>query len=90
MGYHVALLSGLHPEFIVKLVFEIAVAQQMRTHDQTFEGSWTPTAHQCPRCSHAQIWSTFGPIMPNHLRMPKIQILGDLLTASDFLKIGHF
>ena len=30
--------GGVHPDFFVKLDFEIAVGQQPRAHDQTFEG----------------------------------------------------
>ena len=30
--------GGVHPEFFVKLDFEIAVDQQTRARDQTFEG----------------------------------------------------
>ena len=39
--------GGDQPDFFVKLVSEIAVDQQTRTSDQTFEGSRTPTAQQC-------------------------------------------
>ena len=31
-------VKEVHPHLFVKLVFEIAVAQQTRTRDQTFEG----------------------------------------------------
>ena len=30
--------GGVHPDYFVKLDFEIAVDQQTRAHDQTFEG----------------------------------------------------
>ena len=30
--------GGVHPDFFVKLDFEIAVDQQTRAHDQIFEG----------------------------------------------------
>ena len=73
---------GVHPRFFVKLVFEIANDQQTRTHDQTFEVSRTPPAHQCPRCSHAHSWSIFGAIMQNNLNTPKTEIMGALLVAS--------
>ena len=65
---------GVHPDFLLKLVFEIAVAQQTRTRDQTFELSQTPTAHRCP-------WSNFGSIMPNHLNMFKSIFLLALLVS---------
>ena len=48
--------GGVHPDFFVKLNFEIAVDQQTRAHDQTFEG--VPDSG-CPRDSHAHIWSIF-------------------------------
>ena len=38
-----------------------------------FQGVKDP--HWCPRCSHAHIWFAFGPIMPNHLNMPKTHAL---------------
>ena len=44
--------------FFVKFDFEIAVDQQTRAHDQTFEG--VPGGHRCPRDSHAHIWSIFA------------------------------
>ena len=78
----VNLREGVHPQLFVKLVFEIVVDRQTWTRDQTFDGSRTPTAHQCPRCSHAHIWSIFGPIMTNHPNMPKTEIMGVLLVAS--------
>ena len=56
----------------MKLVFEIAVDRQTRTRDQIFEGVPNPNAH---------IGSIFGPIMPNHLNMPKTEIMGALLVA---------
>ena len=49
-------------QVFVKLGFEIAVDQQTRTGDQTFEGSRTPTTNRCPRGSHPHIWSKSGPI----------------------------
>ena len=30
--------GGFHPDFFVKLDFEIAVVQQTRAHNRTFEG----------------------------------------------------
>ena len=30
--------GGVHPDYFVKLDFEIAVDQQTRAHDRTFEG----------------------------------------------------
>ena len=45
------------------LDFEIAVDQQTKARDRTFE-----------RDSHAHIWSNFGSILPNHLNMPKTML----------------
>ena len=45
--------GGFIPIFFVKLDFEIAVDQQSRARDQTFEG--VPDSG-CPRDSHAHIW----------------------------------
>ena len=45
--------GGVHPDFFVKLDFEIAVDQQTRAHNQTFEG--VPDSG-CPRDNHAHIW----------------------------------
>ena len=75
---------GVHLELCVKLVFEIAVASELGPMTKLLRGSWTPTAHWCLRCGHAHIWSYFD---PNHLNMPKTQILGVLLTASDLLSV---
>ena len=48
--------------FFVKLDFEIAVDQQTRAHDQTFEGvpysGFPPVPAGDPR--HAHIWSIFA------------------------------
>ena len=62
-------IKGGHPDLFVKLVFGKAVVQLTRNHDKTFEGVVDPNrlAHHCPQCSHALIWSNFGPIIPNHL-----------------------
>ena len=40
-----------------------------------------PERHQCTRCSHVHIWSTFCPIMSNHLIMPKTDIMRVLLVT---------
>ena len=73
-------LRGFHPDFFLKLDFEIAVDQQTRARDQTFEGVPSPGAHPCPQDSHAHIWSIFGPIFPNHLN-----VLKTILVATNLL-----
>ena len=40
--------GGVHPDFFVKLGFEIAVDQQTRTGDQTFEGVPDPNRQSVP------------------------------------------
>ena len=62
----------------MKLDFEIAVDQQTKAHDQTFEGVLDSG---CPRDSHALIWSIFGSILPNQLNMLKTVLWGALLVA---------
>ena len=74
--------GGVHPVFCVKLDFEIAVDQQTKAHDQTFEG--VPDSG-FPRDSHALIWSIFGSILPNHLNMLKTLLWGALLVATGIL-----
>ena len=61
--------GGVYPVFFVELDFEIAVDQQTKSHDKTFEG--VPDSG-CPRDSPALIWSIFGSILQNHLNMLKI------------------
>ena len=55
-------------KFFVKPDFEIAVDQQTKAHEQTFEGvpdSWCLQDRQpCP-------WSIFGSMLSNHLKMLK-------------------
>ena len=37
-GFRNHLRGGVHPDYFVKLDFEIAVDQQTKAHDRTFEG----------------------------------------------------
>ena len=66
--------GGVHPDFFVKLDFEIAVDQQTRAHDQTFEG--VPDSG-CP--------PIFGQFLPNHLNMLTTVLWGALLVATNLL-----
>ena len=66
----------------MKLDFEIAVDQQSRACDRTFEGV---TDSGCPRDSHDHIWSIVGPILPNHLNVLKTMLWGALLVATYLL-----
>ena len=54
----------------MKLDFEIAVDQQTRAHDQTFEG--VPGARGT---------AIFGQFLPNHLNMLTTMLWGVLLVA---------
>ena len=66
----------------MKLDFEIAVDQQTRAHERTFEG--VPDSGY-PRDSHAHIWSICDPFLPNDLKMLKTMIWGALLVATSLL-----
>ena len=55
---------------------EIAVDQQTKAHNRTFE---VVPDSGCPWDSHALIWSIFGSILPNHLNMLKTVLWGALL-----------
>ena len=72
----------VHPDFFVKFNFEIAVVQQTRARDRTFEGV---SDSGCRQDSHAHIWSIFDPILPNHLNMLKTMLWGALLVATSLL-----
>ena len=67
---------------VVKLDFEIAVDQQTKVHDKTFEGVPDSGCPQCSRDSHALIWSIFSSILPNHLYMLKTVLWCALLVAT--------
>ena len=41
--------------------------------------------HQCPLESHALIWSIFGSILPDHLKVSKAMLRSDLLVATTLL-----
>ena len=75
--------GGVHPDYFVKLNFEIAVDQQTRARDQTFEG--VPGDHRCLRDSNAHIGSICGPNLSNDLNMFKTMIWGALLVATSLL-----
>ena len=63
---------GVHPYLIVKLLFETVVAQQTRTHDQTFEGVVDPNrppVHPRPYLVH--FW-------PNYAKSPQNAQMAEL------------
>ena len=66
----------------MKLDFEIAVDQQTKAHNRTFE---VVPDLGCPRDSHALIWSIFDSILPNHLNMLKTMLWGALLVSTSLL-----
>ena len=55
--------GGGHPDFFVKLDFEIAVDQQTKAHDQTFEGvpdsGSPPVPTGQPRPNLVNFWPNF-------------------------------
>ena len=77
--------GGGSPHVFVKLYFEIAVDQQLRPMTELLRGFQTSGAHRCLRDSHALIWSMFGSIFPNHLKMQKNMLWGALLVATSLL-----
>ena len=56
--------GGVHPDFFVKLDFEIAVDQQTRARDQTFEGvldsGCPPVPAGQPRPYLVNLWPNFA------------------------------
>ena len=62
--------------FFVKLDFEIAVDQQTKTVDPTFGGG---PGLRPPTGARGAATPIFGPILANHLKMAKAQILCTLL-----------
>ena len=55
---------GVHPDYFVKLDFEIAVDQQTRARDLTFEGvpdsGWSPVPARQPRPYLVNFWLNFA------------------------------
>ena len=67
----------------MKLDFEIAVDQQSKAHDQTFEG--VPDSG-CPPVPAGQPYLVnFGSILPNQLYMLKTVLWGALLVVTSLL-----
>ena len=58
------LRGGVHPDYFVKLDFEIAVDQQTRARDWTFEGvrdsGWPPVPAGQPRPYLVNLWPNFA------------------------------
>ena len=74
----------VHPNFFVKLYFEIAFDQQTKAHVMTeFSKEFrTPGARGT---AHAHIWSTFSSHLPNHLNILKIMLWGTPREATSLL-----
>ena len=66
----------------MKLDFEIAVDQQNKAHDQTFE---VVPDSGCPPVPAGQP-NPYLVILPNHLNMIKTERWGDLLVATNLPK----
>ena len=60
--------GGVHPDFFVKLGFEIAVDQQTKTSDRTFEGVPDPNHQTVPA---GQPRPYLVQIMPNLAKYPE-------------------
>ena len=74
--------GGGSPCFFVKLDFKIAIDQQTKAHDQTFEG--VPATGR-PPLPAGQPRPYFGSILPNHLDMLKTMLWGALLVVYSLL-----
>ena len=74
--------GDVHPDFFVKLNFEIAVVQQTRARNRIFEGL---SGSGCPQDSHAHVCTICGPIPPNHPNMLKTMFWGALIVATSLL-----
>ena len=59
--------GGVHPDFFVKLDLEIAIDQQTKACDQTFEG--VPDS-ECPPVPAGQPRPFLVQIMPNYAKSP--------------------
>ena len=73
--------GGVQPQFIVKLVFVLAVDQQTRTSDKTFEGVLDPQPPTAVAVWPRPYLVYFCPIMQHHRNMPRTHILDTLLVA---------
>ena len=69
----------------MKLDFEIAVDQQTRAHDQTFEGVPDSGCSPVPAGQPRPYLVNFGSILPNHFNMLKTVLCGALLVATNLL-----
>ena len=69
----------------MKLDFEIAVDQQTRTRDRTFEGIRTLGVCTGAHGTATPIFGKFWPNFPYHLNMIKTMLWGALLVATNLL-----
>ena len=67
-------LRGVHPDFFVKLDFEIAVDQQTRARDRTFEGVLDSGCPPVPAGQPRPYLVNVGSILPNHLNILKTML----------------
>ena len=83
-----SLRGGSHGYFFVKLDFEIAVDQQTRTSERTFEGVPDPNRQTVPAGQPRPYLVQIRPNLakyPEHRNMPKTQVYGALRVASGLL-----
>ena len=69
----------------MKLDFEIAVDQQTKAHDRTFEGVPDSGCPPVPAGQSRSYLVNFGSILPNHLNMLKTMLLGAIIVATSYL-----
>ena len=69
----------------MNLYFEIAVDQQTRARDQTFEGVPDSGCSLVPAGQPRPYVANFGSILPNHLNMLKTMPWGVLLVVNNLL-----
>ena len=77
--------GGGSPCLFVKLDFEIAVDQQTKAHDRTFEGVPDSGCPPVPAVQPRSYLVNFGSILPNHLNMLKTMLLGAIIVATSLL-----
>ena len=85
MNYNTFRFFSLTLIFFVKLDFEIAVVQQTRARDRTFEGVPDSGCPPVPAGQPRPYLVNFDPILPNHLNILKTMLWGALLVATSLL-----
>ena len=78
-------MGEVHADYFVKFDFEIAVDQQTKARDRTFEGIPDSGLPPMPAGQPRPYLVNCGPILPNDLNMLKTMIWGALLVATSVL-----